>query len=100
MGPVRAQTTMMTIAPAKTHALPSTVDERRAKILKTSLTTQKKFFDSSCCLSFFFCVFIGTTAALTRVARENSEGAYRGALRIHGFNDGKLNQAQNQSRER
>src|SRR4029077_19073 len=62
MGPVSPQTTMMTIAPAKAHALPRTLDERRAKIRKASLTTPKKFFDSSCCLSFFFCVFIATIA--------------------------------------
>src|SRR5438105_11601073 len=49
---------MMRIAPAKAHALPSTIDERRAKIRKASLTTQKKSRDSSCSLSFSFCVFI------------------------------------------
>jgi hypothetical protein len=71
---------MMRIATPKAHALPSTLDERLAKIRKTSLTTQKEFFDSSCCLSFFFCVFIATTAeaALTWVGREDSEGAYPG----------------------
>jgi hypothetical protein len=50
--------TMMKIALAKAQALPSTIDERRAKIRKASLTTQKKSRDSSCSLSFSFCVFI------------------------------------------
>src|SRR5437667_11907234 len=50
--------TMMRIALAKAHALPSTFDERRAKSRKASLTTQKKSRDSSCSLSFSFCVSI------------------------------------------
>src|SRR4030095_1569778 len=58
MGPVTPQITMMRTAPAKIHALPSTVDERRAKIRKTSLTTQKKSLDSPCSLSFSFCISI------------------------------------------
>jgi hypothetical protein len=49
---------MISIAPAKAHALPSTLDARRAKIRKASLTTQKKSLDSSCSLSFSFCVSI------------------------------------------
>jgi hypothetical protein len=49
---------MISIAPAKAHALPSTLDARRAKIRKASLTTQKKSRDSSCSLSFSFCVSI------------------------------------------
>src|SRR6266481_186927 len=43
--------TIMRIAPAQAQALPSTIDERRAKIPKASLTTQKKSRDSSRCLS-------------------------------------------------
>ena len=39
------------------QALPSTADERLAKIRKTSLATQKKSRDSSRGLAFF-CVFI------------------------------------------
>src|SRR4029453_8137384 len=50
--------TMMRIAPAKAHALPSTLDARFAKIRKASLTTQKKSRDPSCSLSFSFCVSI------------------------------------------
>jgi hypothetical protein len=37
----------------KAHALPSTLDERRAKIRKASLARQKESRDSSCSLSFF-----------------------------------------------
>jgi hypothetical protein len=48
---------MMRIALAKAQALPSTIDERRAKIRKASLTTQKKSRDSSCSLSFSFLRF-------------------------------------------
>src|SRR5439155_17093129 len=50
--------TIMRIAMPKAQALPSTVDERRAKSRKASLTTQKKSRDCSCCLSFSFCVSI------------------------------------------
>ena len=42
----------------KAQALPSTVDERLAKIRKASLATQKKSRDSSRGLAFSFCVFI------------------------------------------
>jgi hypothetical protein len=72
----------MRIAPAKAHALPSTLDDRRAKIRKASLTTQKKSRDSSCSLIFSVCVFIATVfafgrsraeAALTRIAQQAAE---------------------------
>jgi hypothetical protein len=43
---------------AKAQALPSTIDERLAKIRKASLTTQKKSRDPSRGLAFSFCVFI------------------------------------------
>jgi hypothetical protein len=43
---------MMTTASAKAHALPSTIDDRRAKIQNESLTMQKKSRSSSCSLSF------------------------------------------------
>src|SRR6266487_4483272 len=43
--------TMMRIA-AKAQALPSTSDDRLAKIPKASLTTQKKPRDSSRCIRF------------------------------------------------
>src|SRR6187397_2981750 len=46
--------TIMRIAPAKAQALPSTLDERRAKIRKASLTTQKKSRDSACCSTSFW----------------------------------------------
>ena len=42
----------------KAQALPSTVDERLAKIRKASLATQKKSRGSSRRLAFSFCVFI------------------------------------------
>jgi hypothetical protein len=75
---------MMTIAPAKAHALPRTLDERRAKIRKASLTTQKKFFDSSCCLGFFFCVFIATIAGSSACSwvEKIAKAPYAGAPRI------------------
>jgi hypothetical protein len=75
--------TMMRIALAKAHALPSTLDERRAKIRKASLTTQKKSRDSSCSLSFSFGVFIATIlysgarkleAAHIRAGQEAADG--------------------------
>src|SRR6266513_4553546 len=69
--------TMMKIALAKAQALPSTIDERRAKILKASLTTQKKSRDSSCCLSFSFCVFI---AIILYSARAQASSAYSAGL--------------------
>src|SRR5438477_4867288 len=49
--------TMIRIALAKAHALPSTIEERRAKIRKASLATQKKSRDSSCSLSSFCAPF-------------------------------------------
>ena len=58
VGPVNPQTAMMTIASVKAHALPSTIDERRAKIRNESLTMQKKSRFSSCSLSFSLSVFI------------------------------------------
>src|SRR5947208_14259420 len=61
--------TMMKIALAKAQALPSTIDERRAKIRKASLTTQKKSRDSSCCLSFSFCVAIAIILCRPRASR-------------------------------
>jgi hypothetical protein len=73
---------MMRIAPAKAHALPSTLDERFAKIRKASLTTQKKSRDSSCSLSFSFCVSTAIIlyssaskpeAALIRAGQEAAE---------------------------
>src|SRR6476660_5345999 len=50
--------TITRIATPKAHALPSTADERLAKIRKASLATQKKSRDSSRGLAFSFCVFI------------------------------------------
>jgi hypothetical protein len=57
-GPVNPQMAMMTVASAKAHALPSTIDERRAKIRNESLTMQKKSRSSSCALSFSLSLFI------------------------------------------
>ena len=56
MGPVRAQMTIMRIALAEAQALPSTLDQRLAKIRKASLTTQKKSRDFASSLSFFACI--------------------------------------------
>src|SRR4029077_10774180 len=56
--------TITRIAMPKAQALPSTVDERLAKIRKASLAAQKKSRDLFCSLSFSFCVFIGTNGAL------------------------------------
>src|SRR5258708_15930938 len=50
--------TITRIAMPKAQALPSTVDERLAKIRKASLATQNKSRDSSSSLAFSFCVFI------------------------------------------
>src|SRR6266850_4317883 len=50
--------TITRIAMPNAQALPSTLEERLAKIRKASLITQKKSRDSFCCLSFSFCVFI------------------------------------------
>jgi hypothetical protein len=50
--------TIMRIAVAKAQALPSILDERFAKSRKASLATQKKSRDSSCGLSFSFCMVI------------------------------------------
>src|SRR6476661_2560653 len=58
MGPVSPQMTITRIATPKAQALPSTADERLAKIRKASLATQKKSRDSSRGLAFSFCVFI------------------------------------------
>src|SRR5207248_7844545 len=58
VGPVNPQMAMMTIASVKAHALPSTIDERLAKIRNESLTMQKKSRFSSCSLSFSLSVFI------------------------------------------
>src|SRR4029077_7034915 len=58
--------TITRIAMPKAQALPSTVDERLAKIRKASLATQKKSRGSFCSLSFSFCVFIATNGALLR----------------------------------
>ena len=52
----------------KAQALPSTVDERLAKIRKASLATQNKSCDLFCSLSFSFCVFIATRSARSRIA--------------------------------
>jgi hypothetical protein len=46
------------IANVKAHALPSKIDERRAKIRNESLTMQKKSRSSSCSLSFSLSLFI------------------------------------------
>src|SRR6188472_4371820 len=56
MGPVSAQMRIMRIALAKAQALPSTIDERLAKIRKASLTTQKKSRDFASSLNFSPCV--------------------------------------------
>src|SRR5437762_666194 len=50
--------TITRIALVKAQALPSTIDERLAKIRKASLTRQKKSRDSPSCFGFSFCVSI------------------------------------------
>src|SRR6266404_2918203 len=100
---------MMRIAPAKAQALPSTIDERRAKIRKASLTTQKKSRDSSCFLSFSFCVFIAIILYSRRA--QAGRNAYQCRSRSCGaalrrpaidrpLNDGKLSRARNRPRAR
>src|SRR6266567_4133013 len=100
---------MMRIAPAKAQALPSTIDERRAKIRKASLTTQKKSRDSSCFLSFSFCVFIAIIlysaarkpeGALISVGQEAAEQHIRRSAIDRPLNDGKLNRTRNRPRAR
>ncbi len=49
---VRSQTRITSMAPAKAQALPSMMEERRAKTRKASLTTQKKSRSFSCSFSF------------------------------------------------
>jgi hypothetical protein len=70
---------MARIALAKAQALPSTIDERLAKIRKASLTTQKKSRDSSRCSSFScsIAIVLGSAARkqkqLIRVDQETAE---------------------------
>src|SRR5438477_11462850 len=69
--------TMMRIALAKAHALPSTIDERRAKIRKASLATQKKSRDSFCSFSAPFAIIFYSAARWLETAhiRAGQEGA-------------------------
>src|SRR5205823_13369065 len=64
--------TMTRTALAKAQALPSTIEERFAKIRKASLTMQKNSRDSSWCLGFSFCVSIDI---IFWSARRRSEAA-------------------------
>src|SRR5437763_5218425 len=101
--------TMIRIALAKAHALPSTIEERRAKIRKASLATQKKFRDSSCSLSFSFCVPFAIIfylaarkleAAHIRAGQE-SKGSHIGRPAINRPpNDGKSMRVRTQPRAR
>src|SRR5437764_987511 len=56
VGPVKAQTMMIRIAPPKAQALPRTLEELRAKTRKASRTTQKKSRSFSCSFSCSVCV--------------------------------------------
>src|SRR5581483_339574 len=73
--------TIMSTALTKAQALPSTIDERLAKIRKASLTTQKKSRGSSCCLTFSF----WASRVIYRFGRaQGGNGAYPRRLRRCG----------------
>src|SRR4029450_1931791 len=98
--------TIMRIAPAKAQALPSTLDERLAKIRKASLTTQKKSRDPACCSTFFrvsTVIIVGGSrnlkAALIRGAQGTAEPHIRRPA-VHSPIDGKSSRARNRSQAR
>jgi len=50
VGPVTSQRRMTSTAPLNAHALPSIIEERRAKTRNASLTTQRRSCSLSCSL--------------------------------------------------
>src|SRR5207237_10320185 len=100
--------TMIRIALAKAHALPSTIEERRAKIRKASLATQKKSRDSPCSLSSFcvpFAIIFYLAARKLEAAHiragQESKGSHIGRPAINRPpNDGKSKRVRTQPRAR